>query len=84
MRCRGINADDGTPGALPMGGERTETDHESIRMLLVDDERNVLRSLERLFLEEEYEIVTIEQGDQRAIVVPLLRETLTPGGAGYG
>ena len=33
-----------------------------IRILFVDDERNVLRSLERLFLEEEYEIFTADSG----------------------
>lgn len=36
--------------------------NDSIRILLVDDERNVLRSLERLFLEEEYEIHTASSG----------------------
>jgi two-component system NtrC family sensor kinase len=39
-------------------------DPESIRILLVDDERNVLRSLERLFLEEEYEIFTAGSGKE--------------------
>lgn len=34
-----------------------------VRILLVDDERNVLRSLERLFLEEEYEIHTAFSGE---------------------
>jgi len=34
------------------------------RILFVDDERNVLRSLERLFLEEEYEIVTAASGQE--------------------
>lgn len=33
-----------------------------VRILFVDDERNVLRSLERLFLEEEYEIFTAASG----------------------
>jgi DNA-binding NtrC family response regulator len=28
---------------------------EQIRILLVDDEKNVLRSLERTFLDEEYD-----------------------------
>ncbi|ABL00325.1 response regulator [Pelobacter propionicus] len=37
-------------------------DPEPIRILLVDDERNVLRSLERLFLDEEYEIFTAGSG----------------------
>jgi len=35
-----------------------------IRILFVDDERNVLRSLERLFLEEEYEIFTATSGQE--------------------
>lgn len=34
------------------------------RILFVDDERNVLRSLERLFLEEEYEIFTAVSGEE--------------------
>ena len=37
---------------------------DSIRILFVDDERNVLRSLERLFLEEEYEIFTAASGQE--------------------
>ena len=37
---------------------------EQIRILFVDDERNVLRSLERLFLEEGYEVVTAGSGQQ--------------------
>lgn len=37
---------------------------EPIRILFVDDERNVLRSLERLFLEEEYEIFTASSGQE--------------------
>ncbi len=35
---------------------------EQIRILLVDDEKNVLRSLERTFLDEEYEILTATCG----------------------
>jgi len=35
-----------------------------IRILFVDDERNVLRSLERLFLEEEYELFTATSGEE--------------------
>jgi two-component system NtrC family sensor kinase len=35
---------------------------ETIRILLVDDEINVLRSLERTFLDEEYEILTALSG----------------------
>lgn len=37
---------------------------DTIRILLVDDERNVLRSLERLFLEEEYELCTAASGQE--------------------
>lgn len=33
-----------------------------VRILFVDDERNVLRSLERLFLDEDYEVVTANSG----------------------
>lgn len=35
---------------------------EQIRILLVDDEKNVLRSLERTFLDEDYEILTATCG----------------------
>jgi len=35
---------------------------EQIRILFVDDERNVLRSLERTFLDEDYEIMTANSG----------------------
>lgn len=34
-----------------------------VRILCVDDERNVLRSLERIFLDDDYEIVTAASGD---------------------
>jgi len=37
---------------------------EQIRILFVDDERNVLRSLERTFLDEEYEILTASSGNE--------------------
>jgi two-component system NtrC family sensor kinase len=37
---------------------------DHIRILFVDDERNVLRSLERLFLDEEYEVVTANSGPE--------------------
>lgn len=36
----------------------------SPRILFVDDERNVLRSLERLFMEEEYDIFTAGSGQE--------------------
>lgn len=35
-----------------------------VRILFVDDERNVLRSLERTFLDDDYEIVTAGSGDE--------------------
>lgn len=31
---------------------------EQVRILCVDDERNVLRALERLFLDDDYELLT--------------------------
>lgn len=34
------------------------------RILFVDDEENILRAIERLFLDEDYEIVTAASGDQ--------------------
>jgi len=37
---------------------------EQVRILLVDDEINVLRSLERNFLDEEYEILTASSGTE--------------------
>lgn len=37
---------------------------DQVRILFVDDERNVLRSLERLFMEEEYEIFTASSGQE--------------------
>lgn len=37
---------------------------EQIRILLVDDEINVLRSLERTFMDEEYEILTAPSGSK--------------------
>jgi two-component system NtrC family sensor kinase len=37
---------------------------EQIKILCVDDERNVLRALERIFLDEEYEIVLAGSGEE--------------------
>ncbi len=42
---------------------------EPIRILLVDDEINVLRSLERTFLDEEYEILTAPSGSEGLAVM---------------
>jgi len=41
-----------------------ETYEMPIRILCVDDERNVLRSLERIFLDDDYEIVTAGSGEE--------------------
>jgi two-component system NtrC family sensor kinase len=35
-----------------------------IKILCVDDERNVLKALERLFLDSDYEIITAESGEE--------------------
>lgn len=48
---------------MPEVPER-EMNNGNVRILCVDDERNVLRSLERLFMEEAYEIVTCMSGEE--------------------
>ncbi len=35
-----------------------------VRILCVDDERNVLKSIERLFLDDDYDIITAASGDE--------------------
>lgn len=42
---------------------------ESIKILCVDDEKNVLRALERLFMDEEYEILTAANGEDALTVL---------------
>jgi len=37
---------------------------DQIKILCVDDERNVLRAIERLFLDSDYEVLTAESGDE--------------------
>ncbi|MFH1027118.1 MAG: response regulator, partial [Pseudomonadota bacterium] len=37
---------------------------EPVRILCVDDERNVLRALERIFIDDDYEIVIAGSGDE--------------------
>ena len=37
---------------------------EHVRILCVDDEKNVLKSVERLFLDDDYEILTAPSGDE--------------------
>jgi len=37
---------------------------EKTRILCVDDERNVLRSLERIFIDDDYEIVTATSAEE--------------------
>ena len=37
---------------------------QQIRILCVDDERNVLRALERIFLDDDYEILTASSGEE--------------------
>ena len=37
---------------------------ETIKLLCVDDERNVLRALERIFMDEEYEILSATSGEE--------------------
>jgi two-component system NtrC family sensor kinase len=47
---------------------------EQIRILFVDDERNVLRSLQRIFLDEDYEILTASSGAEGIAVL----QSITP------
>ncbi len=42
---------------------------ENVTILCVDDEANVLKSLKRLFLDEEYEILTAESGKEGLILL---------------
>lgn len=42
---------------------------EQIKILCVDDERNVLRALERIFLDDDYEIVLAGSGDEGLKVI---------------
>jgi len=43
--------------------------NDSIRILCVDDERNVLRSVERLFLDEDYEILSAQSGEEGLLIL---------------
>jgi len=45
-----------------------------VRILCVDDERNVLRAIERLFLDDDYEIITAASGDEGLDIL----KTVTP------
>jgi two-component system NtrC family sensor kinase len=42
---------------------------ETIRILCVDDERNVLRAVERLFLDEDYEILSAQTGEEGLLIL---------------
>lgn len=42
---------------------------ETVKILCVDDEKNVLRALERLFMDEEYEILTATNGEEGLAVL---------------
>ena len=39
-------------------------ERSSVTVLLVDDEENILRSLERLFLDEEFTVITASSGEE--------------------
>ena len=40
-----------------------QTEHEPVSVLLVDDEENILRSIQRLLMDEEFEVVTATSGE---------------------
>lgn len=42
---------------------------EAVKILCVDDEKNVLRSLERLFMDDEYEILTALNGEDALTIL---------------
>ncbi|RII28251.1 MAG: histidine kinase [Geobacter sp.] len=42
---------------------------ETVKILCVDDEKNVLRSLERIFLDDDYEILTATSGDEGLLLL---------------
>ena len=42
---------------------------ENVTILCVDDEANVLKSLKRLFLDEDYEILTAESGSEGLVLL---------------
>jgi len=44
-------------------------EQEAVKILCVDDEKNVLRALERLFMDEEYEILTATNGEEGLAVL---------------
>nr|MBC8555770.1 response regulator [Candidatus Brocadiales bacterium] len=37
---------------------------DQMKILCVDDEKNVLKAIERLFLDSDYEILTAESGEE--------------------
>lgn len=41
---------------------------ESIKLLCVDDERNVLRALERIFMDDDYEVLTAASGEEGLVL----------------
>jgi two-component system NtrC family sensor kinase len=43
--------------------------NERIRILCVDDERNVLKALERVFMDDEYEIITADTGEEGLVLL---------------
>jgi len=48
-------------------------EQETTKILCVDDEKNVLRALERLFMDEDYEILTATNGDEALTLLAELR-----------
>jgi two-component system NtrC family sensor kinase len=54
------------------GGKEVVTYDEDIRILCVDDERNVLKALQRVFLDDDYELLTASTGDEG---LRILKET---------
>lgn len=63
---RSVATDPPEPGVLPEPSEFEEppAPREGFTLLFVDDEPSVLRALQRIFLEEDYKILTATQGEE--------------------
>ncbi|MDD5759426.1 MAG: response regulator [Desulfobulbaceae bacterium] len=49
--------------------ETDNVDKEPVKILCVDDEKNILRSLERLFMDDDYEIITASNGEEALVLL---------------
>ena len=45
-------------------GEDRKAADDQVRIILVDDEQNVLKALERVFIDTDYRIITVSSGEK--------------------